>query len=154
VNRTHEEQLRLDLAEAGVPLETIQRFVSKVIFSDGCWVWRTGLRASFVESPGSIATSAYRVIYVWLHGPQPGLDIDHQCENPPCVRPSHLLAMPHADNIRKGRTPARQTFCLNGHEFDEANTYWYTNAKGRPARQCRKCNVERKSLTRSASALK
>jgi len=78
-----------------------------------CWVW-TGhcIRGGY----GRISRSdqvirmalAHRVSYAALVAPIPeGLHVLHHCDNPPCVRPSHLFTGTHTDNMvdcaRKGR---------------------------------------------------
>lgn len=42
--------------------------------------------------------------------------------------------------IRDGRNDRQRTHCHKGHPYDEANTYWYTDAKGYLIRVCRACN--------------
>jgi hypothetical protein len=52
---------------------------------------------------------AHRVAYKLAVGPIPeGMEILHKCDNPPCVRPDHLMLGTHDDNMKdaaaKGRT--------------------------------------------------
>lgn len=62
-----------------------------------CWLW-IGTRNqhgygtfSVTGHAGSRITSAHRWAYAEEHGPIPaGVLILHECDNPPCVRPSHL----------------------------------------------------------------
>lgn len=45
---------------------------------------------------------AHRVYWERENGPVPsGLELDHLCRNPTCVRPDHLEAVTHAENIRR-----------------------------------------------------
>lgn len=45
---------------------------------------------------------AHRAVYEHYVGPIPeGLELDHLCKNPPCVRPEHLDPVSHAENIRR-----------------------------------------------------
>jgi hypothetical protein len=71
-----------------------------------CWVWQRfrnsqgyGTRTS---RPGSIL--AHRQYYEDAHGPIPeGLQLDHLCSNPSCVRPDHLEPVTGAENARRSR---------------------------------------------------
>ncbi|MFJ4777405.1 HNH endonuclease signature motif containing protein [Streptomyces sp. NPDC088762] len=72
----------------------------------------------------------HRIMYEQAKGPIPeGLQIDHLCRNRACANPEHLEAVTQKENILRGTGPsaqqARQTHCLNGHPFDEVNTYVY-----------------------------
>lgn len=68
-----------------------------------CWPWigqrdRHGY-GSFVPAKHE-RIRAPRFAYQDAFGPIPEhTDICHECDNPPCVRPSHLSAQPHAINM-------------------------------------------------------
>ena len=125
-----------------IPLET--RFWAKVNKSTSCWLW-TG--ATSADGYGHIKVEgrtikAHRISYEWAVGPIPdGLDIDHLCRVRNCVNPEHLEPVTRKVNTRRGEgwagQHARKTHCINGHEFNEANTYTY---KG--GRFCRRCNAD------------
>jgi hypothetical protein len=76
-----------------------------------CWVW-TGAVTRWGYGKFSVSSRvwerAHLVSWVLGHGPAPqGLYILHRCDNPPCIRPSHLFAGTPKDNtqdmIAKGR---------------------------------------------------
>lgn len=90
-----------------------ERFWPKVDLSGECWVW-TG--AVDKHGYGQIAcggkfggqAKAHRVGYELQCGPIPsGRHVLHHCDNPKCVRGSHLFLGDQADNMRdmwaKGR---------------------------------------------------
>jgi hypothetical protein len=82
------------------------RFLSEVSKTDGCWVW-TGLAdhhgyGRFYRGSHStpMMQAAHRASYELFCGPIPeGLDVLHRCDNPPCVRPDHLYAGTHSQNM-------------------------------------------------------
>jgi hypothetical protein len=87
-----------------------QRFWSKIIKTDGCWLW-TGAN---YKGYGKFAINkkekiwAHRMSWLLNCGPIPdGLCICHHCDTPSCVNPSHLFIGTIGDNNRdafdKGR---------------------------------------------------
>lgn len=122
-------------------LEVIE---DKILIGDGCWEW-TGRKSPYGYgqiSRGRRDYPAHRVIYELLVGPIPaGLVLDHRvCDNPGCVRPDHMLPCTHWDNTERTNSAcainARKTHCVNGHEYDEANTRWRPSG----GHACRACN--------------
>lgn len=85
-----------------------ERFWPKVTFGKKCWTWN-GSRDSkgygqFNEHDGSGNRNlrAHRVAWELSHGPIPeGLHVLHRCDNPSCVKPSHLRLGSHTDNMRE-----------------------------------------------------
>ena len=130
------------------------RFWEKVIKSDGCWNW-----SRYLDSWGygrfqvkGRMEYAHRVSYQLAKGEIPeGLELDHLCLNPACVRPDHLEAvLPRTNKIRgfgvSGKN-IRKTHCVNGHAFVGSNIRWTT----RGTRSCRECDNIRRRATSKGS---
>lgn len=69
-----------------------------------CWVW-TGARASRCYGHTHLNNEhiyAHRAAYEWAHGvgSAEGWVVRHQCDNPPCCNPGHLLVGTQADNMQ------------------------------------------------------
>ena len=104
----------------------IDGFWSRVpVHEDGCWEWQGARDRKGYGKWGVPVRLAHRAMYEWAHGPIPeGSVVMHSCDNPACVRPSHLMVGSVADNqadmASKGRGywGARDR-CTNGHLFSE-----------------------------------
>jgi hypothetical protein len=90
--------------------QDLARFRDLILIGPGCWEW-TGKR--FNSGYGCFrmrgeARLAHRVMMALVQAGIPeGACVLHHCDNPPCVRPSHLFFGGHRDNaldaISKGR---------------------------------------------------
>lgn len=75
------------------------------VSANGCWMWaktmyKNGYGKIHVDGKQGYAHIHY---YEQKNGPVPdGLELDHLCRTPRCVRPDHLEAVRHAINIRRG----------------------------------------------------
>ena len=94
-------------------MQTAEQFWSRVERSDGCWLW---MGARLPSGHGQLlwrgkVIGSHRV--AWMLDNESdipdGLWVLHRCDNPPCVRPSHLFLGTHSDNMKdaaaKGRVP-------------------------------------------------
>ncbi len=125
-----------------------ERFWSKVLKTDTCWLWQASRQngkypyGQFREGGqgGGRYLLAHRWAYERLVGPIPnGLEIDHVCRNPPCVRPTHLEAVTRSVNVRRGLIGTRvQLLCKRGHLLSEPRS-----TRDGSKRVCRTCHNER-----------
>jgi hypothetical protein len=119
------------------------RFWSKVDRREGeCWLWTAGLNQhGYGWFHNSESQLAHRHAYELLRGPIPdGLVIDHLCRNRACVNPDHMEPVTRGENVRRGAKGRLVTHCVNGHVYDEANTY----TRGNGTRSCRTCRRAQK----------
>lgn len=129
-----------------------ERFWAKVDTAGDCWNW---IGVKYPNGYGQLnvggrMTLAHRIAFRLANGSLPdGLDIDHICRNRACVRASHLQAISHRENVRRGAIPgimrarhASVIQCPAGHPYDEANTYRHLQ-QGYVARSCLTCKRER-----------
>lgn len=130
--------------------------------TDECLLWTgTTTKGGYgsVRLPRTRRTRlVHRLAYEMAVGPIPdGLEIDHLCHNAAtwceggfgcihrrCFNPKHLEPVTRRTNVLRGRTFAARnsaaTHCVNGHLYDEANTYVNRNGW----RCCRACHREQR----------
>ena len=119
-----------------------ERFWAKVQKGSGCWLWTASMRHGYGQFwfDGRVQV-AHRVAWQLAYGPiQEGLFVCHHCDNPGCVRLSHLFLGTPADNIQdaasKGRMrEQKKTHCPKGHSYAGANLI----VRGNGNRICRVC---------------
>lgn len=118
----------------------LDKFLSRLSMQGECVVAEgansNGYRCVFVNKRN---LWAHRFSYLFFIGKIPlGLVIDHICRNRACVKPSHLRAVSHKENILAGEGAtakhAKKTHCVRGHEFTSENTVKVKNGK-----RCKTC---------------
>jgi len=102
-------------------------FLLKIVTADeGCWSWQGGERGGNYPMcwvPGIGTILAHRIVYLMTRGElPPGKLILHKCDNRRCVRPDHLYAGTHSDNVkdawdRDPRWSARRYPCGDDHHL-------------------------------------
>jgi hypothetical protein len=118
-----------------------------------CWLWmgwqdRQGY-GHFWD--GKRIVLAHRWAYEQARGPIViGLESDHLCRTPACVRLRHLEAVTRKQNQERG-SRACQTHCIHGHPFDEANTYYRPDKWQRSCRACNRLAVARSKERRAVT---
>jgi len=133
-----------------------ERIVRKVQFTDGCWLW---MAAKHPHGYGHTWFAgrlwpAHRLFYHWFIGPVPvGLELDHLCREPACVRPDHLEPVTHRENLLRGNgfsgrnglsaMKARQTHCSRGHPFSGLNLGYQGKGKWRQCKMCQRLAMRR-----------
>ena len=137
-----------------------ERFWAKVDKPDNkkatCWTW-----AGYVDKAGygvfrykNKNMAAHRASYLINNGEiGEGLVIRHTCDNPQCVRPSHLIPGTQLENMldkverdRAGRGVIKSTHCPKGHEYADPEHYYLNGHK----QGCRTCRNERSKLYAAA----
>ena len=103
------------MARTGRPETPIRyRLLAKIDFdgTPGCWEW-SGAKVpqgyGLIKRKDGAQLRAHRVAYELAHGEIPaGMFVCHRCDNPRCIRPSHLFLGNHdenmADMVIKGRS--------------------------------------------------
>lgn len=121
-------------------LDPVVRLLSRIEKTESCWLWcgQVSNKGYGVVCLDNRKQPAHRVAYMLLVGPIPdGLELDHLCRVPLCVRPDHLEPVTHAENQR--RMGIARTHCIHGHPYTPENTYRAPNGR----RRCRACAHQR-----------
>lgn len=120
----------------------LTRFLFKIEWTNSCWLWTASITHNGYGRFWVLdkMRRAHIVSYTWFIGEiLEELELDHLCRNPICVRPDHLEAVTHLENIRRGDIglyESSKLYCKKGHSYDSENTYRWRNK--------RQCNICRK----------
>jgi hypothetical protein len=93
-------------------------FLSQIEFTDSCWLWKGNTNPQGYGQlylPGLASMPAHRFSYELKNGKirSSKILVCHTCDNPPCVRPSHLFEGTAADNTQDRLGKARYNGKLN-----------------------------------------
>jgi hypothetical protein len=127
--------LRLAVLERDGGSNVLDRLYARVEKSEGCWEWTgplsLGGRYGGIRRDGR-TSPVHRVAWEAVNGPVPaGLELDHLCRNHRCVRPDHLEAVTHLENMRRG-SQAQKKAC-DRHGLPLVQTVY-----GRSCQECRR----------------
>jgi hypothetical protein len=116
-----------------------------------CWVWTAhidskGRYGTFRIGASIASMAAHRASWILNVGPIPvGLRVCHKCDNPKCVRPSHLFVGTDRDNTLDAQNKARRlgpflhkSVCKRGHAQTQASVYVSPDG----SRACNICKKE------------
>lgn len=87
----------------------------------GCWLWIGSVdRKGYGKATGGVAAH----LWLWrrLRGDLPrGVQLDHMCRRPRCVRPEHLDPVTGSENMRRTFARYRRELdrCPEGHNLEE-----------------------------------
>lgn len=89
--------------------KTIEKFWKRVNKTEGCWLWNSSLDAYGYGAfrVDGLRIRAHRASWEIAHGKKPRLWVLHKCDNPQCVRPSHLFQGTRQDNIMDAKEKGR-----------------------------------------------
>ena len=136
-----------------------ERFASRILVDPitGCWLWQGALNDSGYGRITIAGTTwrTHRYAYAHLVGPIPdGHVLDHLCRVRSCACPGHLDPVDPAVNTMRGIGPtalkAAQETCTSGrHGLAGDNGIIERQAGRRPARRCRACRDEWRTVQAS-----
>lgn len=94
------------------PRNINERFDEKVDRSGSCWIWKASKNqygyGTFYWRPDKPGYLAHRFSYEREYGRvYPDLDVCHRCDNPACVRPTHLFVGTAKDNLQDSKAKGR-----------------------------------------------
>lgn len=119
---------------------------------DECWPWLGSTAGGYgrlfsMEDGQRKVVAASRLSYEIANGLIPkGMEVLHECDNPPCVNPKHLHLGTHADNMKEASERRRFKNHVRGSRHHNAVL---TPAKARAVRRRRVAGESLRSIAAS-----
>lgn len=114
--------------------------------SHECWPareYRTTRYSEGYRKFGGLPDGVHRLAFIAHHGRVPDT-VDHLCERRDCCNPLHMEDTTHGENAgRAARRRRSEDLCVQGHAWDEANTYLHPGTGRRKCRACRREGMRR-----------
>jgi hypothetical protein len=116
-------------SDALTPEQRVPRFWAKVRKTDTCWLWTAATTNGYgtfgVGYPRTML--AHRWSYQHHFGPIPdGMQVDHLCREPLCVRPDHLRLATNKQNLEhRGAQVNNRSSGVRGVYLDRDCGRWY-----------------------------
>ncbi len=98
-----------------INVELVVRFSEKWLIKGDCWEWQAatmGHGYGFIKIPGTRKQiGAHRLSYLIHYGEIPDdTMVCHTCDNPLCVKPTHLFLGVGADNLQDMKNKGRHLY--------------------------------------------
>lgn len=111
------------------------------------WVWSKYSNGYGAYNGGHGHNSAHVIYWQEKNGPIPeGMELDHLCNQRPCVNPDHMEAVTHLENMTRARL--RRTHCKRGHERNDTNSKPEKGTNSRRCMICRSISVAARNKTK------
>src|SRR6267142_3740756 len=94
----------------------LKKFLARVLVDDGCWHWigaktKGGYGTFKVDGRYSSPRTAHSLMCELINGPPPDATHTyalHRCNNPGCVRPSHIFWGNQRQNVKQSYDEGRR----------------------------------------------